>query len=158
VGVQERAELQAGCGLGRHMIVAQPDEGLQLAADRIWWLQPAQPVAVGAQVVGQLVAVARVGLGAGGAPARPGGVERARVDRDDRVPGGQQPGDDEALAALDRHRQVGGAAVGGEPGQDRVQILLGVAHSPAVHDRAAGIDDGYGMAGAGRPAPTSSQR
>jgi hypothetical protein len=66
VGVQERAELHAGRGLGGNLVVAQPDQRLQLAGNWVRRLEPAQPVAVGAQVVRELVAVTRVGLGAGG--------------------------------------------------------------------------------------------
>jgi hypothetical protein len=35
VGLQQRAELVAGGGLGREVVVAQPDQGLQLAGDRV---------------------------------------------------------------------------------------------------------------------------
>jgi hypothetical protein len=98
VGIQQRAELVAGRGPGRDVVVAQPDQRLQLPGGRVHRLEPAQPVAVGAQVVGQLVAVAGVGLGAGSAPAGPGGMERARVDRDDRVSGGDEPVNDQASA------------------------------------------------------------
>ena len=152
MGVQQRAELVAGRGLGRNMVVAQPDQGLQLTGDRVGRLESAQPMAVGAQVVGELVAVAGVGLGTGGTPPRPGGMERARVDRDDGVPGGQQPVHDQTVAAFDRHGQVRGVAVVGQPGQDRVQVLLGVLEHPAVDHPAGGVEDGHGMTGA-RPVP-----
>jgi len=156
MGVQQRPELVAGGSLGGDVVVAQPDQGLQLAGDRIRRLQPAWPVPVGAQVIGELVAVARVGLGAGGAPTRPSSMEGARVDRDDRMTGGQQSSDDQAVAAFDRHRQVGRIAMGGEPGQDGVQVRLGVAERPAVHDHAAGVEDRHGVAGAG-PVPSDEQ-
>jgi hypothetical protein len=68
VRVQERAELHAGRGLGGNMVVAQPDQGLQLTGTRVHRLQPAQPVAIGAQVVRELVAVTGIGLGPGGTP------------------------------------------------------------------------------------------
>jgi hypothetical protein len=41
VGVQQRAELVAGGGLGRDVVVAQPHQGLQLAGHRVGWFQPA---------------------------------------------------------------------------------------------------------------------
>jgi hypothetical protein len=100
VGIQQRAELHAGRGLGLDVVVTPPHQGLQLAGDPVHRLEAAQPVAVGAQVLSQLVAVAGVGLGAGGTPPRPGGMKRAGVDRDDRVAGGQQPGHDTPVAAL----------------------------------------------------------
>ena len=49
------------------MILTQPDQGLQFPQAWIEGLEPAQPVAVGAQVVSQLVAVTRSVL----APAAP---------------------------------------------------------------------------------------
>jgi hypothetical protein len=157
VGVQQRAELVAGRGLGLEVVVAQPDQGLQLAGAGVHRLEPAQPVAVGARVLGQLVAVAGVGLGAGGAPAGPGGVERSRVDRDHGVAGGDEPVDDQAVAALDGDRQVGRVAVLGQPREGGVEVVLGVVDRPAVDDRAGGVEDGYGMAGAG-PVPPDEQQ
>ena len=156
VSVQERAELVAGRGLGGNMVIAQPDQRLQLAGDRVHRLQPAQPVAVGTQVVRELVAIARIGLGAGGTPAGPGGMECPRVDRDHRVAGGEQPVDNQAVGAFDRHGQVSRAAVAGQAGQHRVQVLLGVRGHPAVDHLAGGVEDGHGMTGA-RPVPPGEQ-
>jgi hypothetical protein len=69
VGLQQRTELVAGRDLGLDVVLAQPDQGLKLPGGLVQRLQPPQPVAIGAQLVGQLVAVTRVGLGPGGAPA-----------------------------------------------------------------------------------------
>jgi hypothetical protein len=41
VSVQQRAELHAGRGLCGNMVIAQPDQRLQLAGDRVRRLQPA---------------------------------------------------------------------------------------------------------------------
>jgi hypothetical protein len=109
VAVQQCAELVAGGGLGRDVVVAGSHQGLQLAGDGSYRLEPAQTMAVGAQVVGQLVAVTGIRLGSCGTPAWPGGVEGAWVDWNDGVAGGQQPVDHHAIAAFDRHRQVGGS-------------------------------------------------
>jgi len=76
-------------------------------------LQAAQPVAVGAQVVGQLEAVAGVGFGLGRPPAGSGGVEAVGVDRDHGVAGGEQSVDHDPAGGLDGHRQVLGSAVAG---------------------------------------------
>ena len=64
--------------------------------------QTAESVAVGAQVVSQLVTVgaARVGFRPRGAPAGPGRVEGGRVHRHDRILGGQEPVRDQAAGAL----------------------------------------------------------
>jgi hypothetical protein len=62
VRVQEGAELVAGRGAGTQVVLAQPHQSLQLLQARVGWAQPAQPVPVGAQVVGELVAVAGIGL------------------------------------------------------------------------------------------------
>ena len=69
VGVQQRPQLVTGGGAGTDMILTQPDQGLQLPQAWVEGLEPAQPVPVGAQVVSQLVAVTRIGLGPSSAPA-----------------------------------------------------------------------------------------
>jgi hypothetical protein len=53
-------------------------------------------------------------------------MERARVDRDDRVSGGDAPVNDQALSAFDRHGQRGRVVVGGQPSQQRLEVVLGV--------------------------------
>jgi len=62
VGLQQRAELVVGGGLGLDVVLAQPYQGLELAGGIVQGIQSAQPVTVGTQVVGQLVAVAREAL------------------------------------------------------------------------------------------------
>ena len=110
-------------------------------ADSAWisavcWLdrlETAEPVAVGAEVVGQLEAVTGVGLGSGGPPAGPGGMERVRVDRHHRMPGGQQPVDHQTRRSLrsppadrrDRRDRPGG------PASTRIPVRRG----PAPNDR-----------------------
>jgi hypothetical protein len=42
-------------------------------------------------------------------------MKRIRVHRHDRMTGGQQPIHDQAVGALDRHRQVGGKTVTSQP-------------------------------------------
>jgi hypothetical protein len=79
-----------------------------------------------------------------------------RVDRDHRVAGGEQPVDHQAVGAFDRHRQLSRAAVAGQAGQHRVQVLLGVGEHPAVDHLAGGVEDGHGMTGA-RPVPPGEQ-
>ena len=111
VGVQQRAELVAGSGLGGHMVVTQPRQRLQLPGSGIQGTQPTQPVSIGAQVVGELEAVAGIGLGCGCTPAGPGGVEGVGVDGNDGVAGGQQPIHDQTAWPLDRHRQLLGSPV-----------------------------------------------
>jgi hypothetical protein len=157
VGLQQRTELVAGGGLGLDVVLAQPHQGLELAGGFVRGLQPPQPVAVGAQVVDQLVAVTRVGLGPGGAPAGPGSVEGAGVDRHDRVAGGQQPVDDQPAGLLDRHRQLVGLAVAGQPREGVGQSCLGVGRCPAVDHGAGIIEDGHVVGGAG-PVPANKHR
>jgi hypothetical protein len=67
VGVQQGAELVAGRDLGLDVVLAEPHQGLEFAGGILQRLQPPQSMAVGAQVVGQPVAVARSDL----APAAP---------------------------------------------------------------------------------------
>ena len=71
------------------MILTQPYQGLQLPQPWIQRLEPAQPVTVGAEIVSQLVAVTRIGLGTGSAPAGPGGMKGGGMHRDHRMAGGQ---------------------------------------------------------------------
>lgn len=75
-------------------------------------------------------------------------MERSRVDRDDGMPSGQQPVDDQPVAAFDRCGQVSRIAVACQPGQDRVEVVLGVREHAAVDHPAGGVEDGHGMAGA----------
>ena len=101
-------------------------------------VQPAEPVPIGAQVVGELEAVTGIGLGGGRTPAGPGGVEGVGVDGNDRVAGGQQPVHDQAAWPLDRHRQLIRVARGGpdgpgwRPGPSRCALVpTGPRSSPA---------------------------
>jgi hypothetical protein len=61
----------------------------------------------------------RSGLGPGGAPPWPGGVDRVGMHRHHRVTGGQQPVHDHAVGGLGRNRQRFGAAVAGQPAEAR---------------------------------------
>jgi len=63
------------------VVIAEPDELLQVAGRLVGQGESAEAVAFGAQVVGQLVAVTGVGLGSAGSPTGAGGVERVGVDR-----------------------------------------------------------------------------
>jgi hypothetical protein len=72
VGLEQGAELVGGGGLGLQVVRAQARDGLQVQGGGIGGLPAAQPVAVGAQVLGQLEAVAGVGGGLGRAPAGSG--------------------------------------------------------------------------------------
>jgi hypothetical protein len=157
MSLQQGAELVAGGGLGLYVVFAQPDQGLELAGGGVQGSQSAQPVAVGAQVVGQLVAVAGVGLGPGRAPAGPGGVERGGVDRHDRMAGGQQPVDDQPAGLLDRYGQLVGLAVAGQPRERVGQSGLGVGWCPVVDHGAGVVDDGHIVGGAG-PVPANKHR
>ena len=157
VGVQQRAKLVAGRGLGGHMIVTQPRQRLQLPGSGIQGTQPAQPVPIGAQVVGELEAVAGIGLGCGRTPAGPGGVEGVGVDGNDGVAGGQQPVHDQTAWPLDRHRQLFRWPVAGQTSQRRFQPQFGVLWCPPVHDVAGVVDHGHVVCGAG-PVPSHEHR
>ena len=60
--LEQGAELVAGRGAGPHMVLTQPHQSLQLLEACVGWVQPAQPMPVGTQIVGELVAVAGIGL------------------------------------------------------------------------------------------------
>ena len=81
----------------------------------------------------------------------------SRIDRDHRMAGGEQPVDNQAIGAFDRHGQLSRAAVAGQAGQHRVQVLLGVGEHAAVDHLAGGVEDGHGMTGA-RPVPPGEQQ
>jgi hypothetical protein len=150
VGLQQRAELVAGRDLGLDVVLAQPHQGLELAGGVVQRLQSPQPVAVGAQVLGQLVAVTRIGLGTGGAPAGPGGV-----DRHDRVAGSQQPIHDQPAGLLDRHWQLLGPAPASQPDHRFAEACLGVWRCPVVGHGAGVVDHGDVMGGTG-PVPADN--
>ena len=130
------------------MILAQPHQGLELLQARVGPVQPAEPVPVGAQVVGQLVAVTSVGLGPGRAPARPRRPERGRVHGHDRMPSSHQAVHDQPAGALDDDRQRGRLPKPGQSLQRSRQVLLGVLQRPAVNHRAGVVQHGHVMGGA----------
>ena len=149
MGVQQRPQLVAGGGASTDVVLTQPDQGLQLPQPWIERLEPAQPVPVGAQVVRQLVAVTRIGLGAGSAPAGPGGVEGGRMHRDDGMAGGQQPVHHQSSRPFNDHRELGRLAVAGQSRQRLGKRLLGVPQRPALQDPALVIEHRHVVAGAG---------
>lgn len=92
------------------MVIAKSDKGLQLTQARVDRVQAAEPVAVGAQVVSQLVTVTRVGFRSRGAPARPGRMESGGVHRHNRMPGSQEPVNDQTAAAFDMTGSCAGSS------------------------------------------------
>jgi hypothetical protein len=157
VVVQQSTELVTGGSLGLDVVLAQPYQGLEFAGGIVQGIKSPQPVAVGAQVVGQLVAVARIGLGARRAPAGPGSVERAGVDRHHGVAGGQQPLHDQPAGLLDRYGQLVGLAMAGQPRERVGQSGLGVGRCPVVDHGAGIVNDGHVVGGAG-PVPANEHR
>ena len=151
--VQQRGELVDGGDLGLDVVGPLAGEGLQVEGGLLGWLQPRQQVAVGAQVVGELHAVAGVGLGLGGAPAGPHGVEGVRVDRHDRVPGGRQPVHGQAPGGLDGNGQIGRVAVLAQPREGLGEPFLGVGQFPPVDPLTGLVHDRHVM-GLGRPVPS----
>ena len=154
MGVQQRCQPVGGSHLGFHVVVTQPGQRTQ--ALRRWrqLMDDPEAVAVGAQVVGQAVAVLRIGLGPGGTPAGPGGVERVGVDRHHRMACCQQPLHDQAARPLDRHRQLCGLSVAGKPLQAPGDPILGVLHLEGI-DQPAGIVDDAHVVGLAGPIPTN---
>jgi len=106
VRIERRDQLVDRGRAGTDLVIAQPDQDLQLTQPGIHRFQTTQPMPVGAQVVGQLVAVSRVGLGARGAPPWAGGVERGGVHRHHGVARREQPVDHQTAVLLDDHREV----------------------------------------------------
>ena len=106
-------------------------------------------MAVGAQVLRQLVAVTRIGLGAGSAPAGPGGMKGGRMHRDDRMAGGQQPVDHQPGRSFNDHREVGRLAMAGKSRQRLGKRLFGMPQRPALHHPALLIEHRHVVADAG---------
>ncbi|MCX4586383.1 hypothetical protein OOK40_25915 [Streptomyces sp. NBC_01481] len=79
VGVQQCGELVDGGDFGLDVVGALPGERLQVEGGLVGGLQAGQEVAVGAEVVGEFHAVARVRFGLGGTPARAHRVEEGTV-------------------------------------------------------------------------------
>ncbi len=139
--LEQGSQLVGGGDLGAHVVIAHADDGLQLGSRGAERFEPAEPVPFGAQVVGQLVAVAGVALGLGGTPAGPGGVEGVGVDRHHRMPRREQPGDDQAVSRLDRHRQLARVAMVREAPQCRGDAGFVMGWRPAVQDLAGVVED-----------------
>jgi hypothetical protein len=152
VRLEQGAELIAGRGAGPHMVLTQPHQSLELLEAHLGWVQPAQPMPVGPQVVGQLVAVAGIGLGPRRAPPRAGGPERGGVHRHDWVTGGEQALHDQPIGALDDDRQRGRFRQACQSLQRPHQVLLGVPQRPTVDHDAGVVQHRHSMAGA-RPVP-----
>lgn len=70
-----RRELVDGRGSGADLVVAQTDESLKLTQPGLDRVEAAKAMPIGAQVVGQLVTIAGVGLRARRAPPRARGIE-----------------------------------------------------------------------------------
>ena len=140
VVAEHRPQLVGGRGAGADLVLAQPHQGLQFPQARVGGLRAAQPVPVGAQVIGELVAVTRIGFGSRGSPPGPGRVKRGRVHRHHRMPGRQQPVDDQAAGLLDDHRQVAGVAVAAQTGKGHLPSRLGVRECPPVQHGAGVIE------------------
>jgi hypothetical protein len=104
VRVEQGGKLVGGGGASADVVFAEPGQALQFGEADVGGLKPAQAVAVGAQVVGEFVAVAGVGLGAGGTPAGTRGMKRGGMHRKDGMPGREEPVDDEAVRAFDDDR------------------------------------------------------
>jgi hypothetical protein len=153
MSVEEGGQLIAGGDSGLDLIVAAADQGLEVARDLAEWLQAAQPVTIGAQEVGQAVAVAGVRFGARGAPAGTGGVEGVGVDGHQGVALGQQPLHDQAAGPLDGDRQPGRLAKLAQAAEDGEQAGLAVLDFGVEDDPAVAVDDGDVVALAG-PVPT----
>jgi hypothetical protein len=152
VRLEQGAELIAGRGAGAHVVLAQPHQGLEFLKAWVGAIQPAEPVAVGAQVVGELVAVAGIGLRPRRAPPRAGGPERGGVHRHDWVTGGEQALHDQPTGALDDDRQRGRFRQACQSLQRPHQVLLGVPQRPTVNHDAGVVQHRHSMAGA-RPVP-----
>jgi len=121
-------------------------------AASVGWLA-AQPVAVGAQVLGQLEAVARVGGGLGRAQRGRAALQLLGRGRDHGVPGGEQSVDHDPAGGLDGHRQVLGSAVAGQSGHSLVDAGLVVGQRPVIHQLAGVVDHGDVVSLAG-PVPS----
>ena len=121
-------------------------------AASVGWLA-AQPVAVGAQVLGQLEAVARVGGGLGRAQRGRAALQLLGLGRDHGVPGGEQSVDHDPAGGLDGHRQVLGSAVAGQSGHSLVDAGLVVGQRPVIHQLAGVVDHGDVVSLAG-PVPS----
>ena len=150
--LEQGAELVAGRGAGAHVVFPQPHQRLQLLEAQVRWVQPAQPVPIGTQVIGELVAVAGIGLRSRRAPARASGPERSGVHRHHWVTGGQQTLHDQTTGALDDDRQRGGLRQACQAVQCPDEVLLGMPERPVVNDHAGVVQYRHVM-GSTRPVP-----
>jgi hypothetical protein len=122
VPAQQGGQLVGGGHLRLNLVGSHPARRLQLGGGGVEGLEA---VPVGAQLVGQLVAVAGVGLGPAGAPAGPRRVERVGVDGHHRVPGRQESVHHQTRSGLDDHGKLTRISMAAQPGDGGVYVGLG---------------------------------
>ena len=105
--VEQGAQLVGKHEALRHQRIAAADQGTQRLDLVGAGHEPAKAVAVGTQQIGQEVGIAAVTLAAGGAIARPAGLDDIGMDGHDRMAGRYQRVDDQTVWSLDRDRQIG---------------------------------------------------
>ncbi len=143
--VQERGQLIGrGDARGDQLVApahqaAQGLDGVGLGPER------AQPVALGAQDVGEDAGVARIALGRDGAVARPARLHQVGVDRDDHEAGPHQGVDQQARGALDGDPRLAGLAVPGEALEQRSEALAVVVGPEPVQHRPLGVEHAHGV-------------
>ena len=114
-------------------------------------------IEVGAQELGQLVAVPGVALRPRGTPARAQRVEGVGMHRHHRVSRSQQPIHDQAAAGLDRDGKIPRLLELGQPLHRGHQLVFTVPQRPMRHTMAALIGHRHVM-GLSGPVPTCLHR
>ncbi len=158
VRIEQRGELVGGRNPGLDQLGAGAGHDAQRGGVLGQWGRSAQPVGAQPQVLGDHVRVARVGLRPGDHLALPPGLDRVRLHRDHRVPGGEQRVDQPPVRALDRYRHVTGRAQLGQSADQAGERGRGVGDGER-RDRATGwVEHAHRMGLRGPVDPDEEQR
>ncbi len=153
VRIEQRLELIGGGNPGLDVIVAHPNQGLQLAGHRIHGPQPAQAAAVGAQIIGQAIAVPRVRLRMRRTPSRARRIKSVWMDGNHWMASLHQPFHDQTARAFDRDGQCFRSTMVAQSLQGVLEVCLMVANLEMLDDSTLLIEHRHivGLAG---PIPT----
>ena len=139
--LQQRAQLiREGDALG-HEVLAAAHEGAQGARVVGGRVQRPEPMAIGAQHVGEDKGVARVTLAAGGRVARPTRLERVRVDGHHLESGVDERVDEQTGGAFEGHADGPAPTEAAQSAEKGREALTGVRHGTLPVKVATGIED-----------------
>jgi hypothetical protein len=157
VGVGRCPGLPGGRNPGIDLAAAHPHQRLRLLGRGIGWLEPPHAVTVGVRVAGRLRSIDGHGLGTGGSPAPPGGVEGVVVDRRHGVASSKRRVYAEAGGLLDRDRQPPRRRESGETSERPSEFRFVLRKGEPIHNPTVVAPHGRRLRPT-RPSPSCQQR